>query len=136
MAIEINRDVDSQATAADFAAIAAATEQIATSGRNAEAIFRANAAAAATEIVNLALSSPNDSVRFNAAKYVVERVMGKVPDTKDFDKDGTGAPWEGVYSAIVVHEPSAIERAATAPTSERPRAITPVTGRATPQSYQ
>lgn len=126
MAIEINKDTDYHASDDDFAVIAAATEQIAQSGRNAEAIFKANAALAAKEIVSLALGAMNETVRLNAAKYVVERVMGKVPDTKDLNKDGD-EPWAGIYGTIVVHEPSAEERTANA----NQRAIT---GRPTPHT--
>jgi hypothetical protein len=133
MAIEINHDAASQATEADFAVIAAATEQIQHSGRAAELVFRANARRAAEEIVNLAHSAANERVRLDAAKYIVERVMGKISEAKDLDaKDD--APWTGVYGAVVVREPSAEERASNtrAITAGRP---TPQT-KAAPQSHQ
>lgn len=110
MGIEINDDTDYHATEDDFTAIAAATEQIASSAINAQAIFQANARRAADELVNLALSANNETVRFNAAKYVVERVLGRVPD-KAIDPKDSAAPWANVYEAIVVSEPSAAQRA-------------------------
>lgn len=111
MGIEINpQQRDAESEAADFAVIAAATDQIAHSAKSAEMVFRANARRAAEEIVSLALGAANERVRLDASKYVVERVMGKVPDTKDIDNKDGGAPWDSVYGTVV-REPSAEERA-------------------------
>lgn len=124
MAIEINTTpIDAEAEAADFAAIAAATEQVMHSARAAEGVFRANARRAAEEIVSLAINAGNERVRLDAAKYIVERVMGKTPDHKDLNPGagGEGAPWDDIYGTAVVHEPAANMRAITtaAPQSQR-----------------
>src|ERR1700741_1961091 len=107
MGIEINpQERDAESEAADFAVIAAATDQIAHSAKSAEMIFRANARRAAEGIGSLVLGASNEPVRLGRSKYVVERVMGKVPDTKDLDNKDGGAPWDNVYGTVV-REPSA-----------------------------
>lgn len=109
MPIERNDDPSMQITADELAAMASTADQYQNSAQAADVIFKRNARLAAEQIVALATNATNETVKLNAAKYIVERVMGRVPDNKTIDGD-TGAPWDGVYNSIVVREPSAIER--------------------------
>lgn len=43
-------------------------------------LFRENVVGAAYSIVDLALNSPSERLRLNAAQYVVERAIGRVQD--------------------------------------------------------
>jgi hypothetical protein len=47
----------------------------------AEKMFRENAARATDAIVWLALYSKNEKLRFDAARYITDRVLGKVNDS-------------------------------------------------------
>lgn len=78
------------------------------SEQRAQYVFQLNAELAATSIANLAVNATNERTRLDAAKYVVERVLGRVPDTKNMSAEGD--PWDGIYSAVV-KEPSAAARA-------------------------
>lgn len=75
--------------------------------QTAQQAFRQNAKAVAEEICTLALSAPNDRVRLDAGRYVIDRVLGRVGDAKELEK--SGAPWEKVYDAVI-REPSATDR--------------------------
>jgi len=44
-------------------------------------IFREGAPAAASRIVKIALTSPNERLGLDASKYIVERTLGRVSDT-------------------------------------------------------
>lgn len=107
-----NREAwDSFVTDEELQAFAQATEQTkaATYEQRTQGIFRQNGALAAAEICNLALGAANERVRLDASKYVVDRVLGRVSESKALEAEG--APWEGVFGAIV-REPTAAERAA------------------------
>lgn len=73
--------------------------------RAVEQLFEDNAVHAAAEIVSLATSSPNEKIRLDAAKYVVERVLGKIEASKV--EAGTN-PWEEVLGTVY-KEPSKYE---------------------------
>lgn len=51
-----------------------------TQGELANRIFRENAPAAAASIVHTALHGTNERIRLDAAKYTVERLLGRVGD--------------------------------------------------------
>jgi hypothetical protein len=70
-------------------------------------IFRQNAVEAAKAICKLATHSTNDRIRLDAAKYVSDRVLGRISEARP--TDAAGAPWESVYEAVV-REPTATER--------------------------
>lgn len=48
-------------------------------------IFRENAGVAATTLVNLAIHGVSERTRLDAAKYVTERVLGKIGDENGAD---------------------------------------------------
>jgi hypothetical protein len=77
----------------------------------AQDVFEQNAEDAAREIVLLAKGAMNDRVRLDAAKYIVDRTLGRVGDGKAVDE--TGAPWDNIFGSIV-REPTAEERQAGA----------------------
>lgn len=52
--------------------------------------FEENLPLAVQSIVKIARHSENDKLRFDASKYIVERVLGKVQDNSSTDK----AAWE------------------------------------------
>jgi hypothetical protein len=51
--------------------------------KHAEMILHDAAAVAATNIVHTAKYSPNEKQRMDASKYIIERVMGRVGDSKN-----------------------------------------------------
>jgi hypothetical protein len=55
----------------------------------AERIFEENLPVAAQAVCHLALNAGNSQVRFAAARYVIERKLGKVVDPSQIRKDGT-----------------------------------------------
>lgn len=63
--------------------------------------IRDNAAFAADSIVYLAMHSENESIRFKAAQYILDRVMGRVTDTPitESTEDAYSRLMEGVVSA-------------------------------------
>ena len=65
--------------------------------KTASRIFLENTAVAAQSIVHTALYSHNERLRLDAAKYVVERSMGKIGDT---DPLSTKDPWEDLLTSI------------------------------------
>jgi hypothetical protein len=70
-------------------------------------IFRDNVALAAEVIGGLMTDGEKESTRLNAAKYVVERVLGRVQDSAGTQQ---GDVWDGLF-ADVAREPTADERA-------------------------
>lgn len=60
-------------------------------------IFRENAVMAAHSITWMAIHSPDQRIRLDAAKYTVERIIGKVGDEQVFDDD----PIESLLRDIV-----------------------------------
>lgn len=109
MAIERNNDWDQEAADAEFATLA--TAATASSARSAEQIFRAAAASAAQEIVNLSINAVNERIKLDASKYVIDRVMGRVAERGFTNDDDNKAPWDDIYGTTVVSEPSATQRA-------------------------
>src|SRR6476469_9528679 len=74
----------------------------------AEHEFRKNALAAAKEIAKIALYSESDKTRLDAAKYITDRVLGKI---REREQTPSGVePWDGIFGTVV-REPTAEERA-------------------------
>lgn len=71
------------------------------------AIFRDNVALAAEIIGELAVNGEKESTRLNASKYIVERVLGKSPETSAAQQDSFTSLFDSC-----VREPTAEERAA------------------------
>lgn len=77
--------------------------------QSAQQTFRKNAPLVAQEIATLALSASNERVRLAAGQYLIDRVLGKAQIAgSEQNKDSN--PWDEIYGAIVVREPSAVER--------------------------
>ena len=72
------------------------------------AIFRDNVALAAEIIGDLAVNGEKESTKLNAAKYIVERVMGRTPDNNGQSQQGDA--WDDLFGSVV-REPTAEERA-------------------------
>jgi hypothetical protein len=53
----------------------------------ADKILTENVAAAASQMIWSALHSPNEKIRMDASKYVLERVLGPVKDGKPVGED-------------------------------------------------
>lgn len=53
----------------------------------ADRIYDENVVASALAISHLAIHSPNEKIRMDAAKYVTERVMGRIGDEKATGED-------------------------------------------------
>ena len=68
------------------------------SGDIAARIFDENTVPAALALVHLAQHSPNEKIRMDAAKYVLERVMGRLGDEA---KSGADNPLEKLLADIV-----------------------------------
>lgn len=78
-------------------------QQLAVRRRVVERTFEDNAAMAALQIIDLAQNSPNDKIRFEASKYIVERTIGKIVEKAPDE----GNHWENVFAnAAVYREPS------------------------------
>lgn len=54
---------------------------------HARRLFRENLPLAAMSVIHMARFSPNERTRLDAAKYVVERVLGKVGEDMSLEKD-------------------------------------------------
>lgn len=81
-------------------------EQLAVRRRVVDRLFEDSAAMAAKAIVELAQNSPHDKIRLDAAKYIVERTIGKIAD-KPVD---TTPHWEQEFARHAVYrEPSKYE---------------------------
>lgn len=70
-------------------------------------IFRDNLPLAAEVIAGLMVDGEKESTRLNAAKYITERVMGRIPDTVS---SGQGDVWDDLFGSVA-REPTAEERA-------------------------
>jgi hypothetical protein len=73
----------------------------------AKRVFRENAGVAAAAIVHIAKYSPSDRTRLEAARYVVERNLGKIGEESVAEED----PLTRLLGAVVKDEEDAIERA-------------------------
>ena len=69
-------------------------------------VFRENAVPAAQSIVHLALYSGNESLRFRAAQYVIERNMGRVQDGQPVDND----PLTTLFGAVTREAEAVVRR--------------------------
>ena len=69
-----------------------------TSGERAQRLFAENADMAAMSIIQLAMASKNERVRFSAATYVVDRALGRAPNAPNDSK----APWEKLLAGSIV----------------------------------
>jgi hypothetical protein len=76
---------------------------------SARRIFRENAAIAATTICHIAKYCPSDRTRFEAAKYVVERNLGRIGEETTVEDD----PLQALMASVVKSEESAMARART-----------------------
>jgi hypothetical protein len=72
-------------------------------------IFRDNLPLAAEIIGELAINGEKESTRLNASKYIVERVLGRTPDSSANTQQGDA--WADLFGSVV-REPTAEERAA------------------------
>lgn len=61
-------------------------------------LFRQNAPAAAASIVHLAIHSPNEKVRSDNARYVIERVLGRPGEENPHGRTPLEALMEGIIS--------------------------------------
>ena len=64
----------------------------------AKRIFDENTVPAALALVHLAQHSPNEKIRLDSAKYVLERVLGRISDDVKSDAD---SPLERLLAEIV-----------------------------------
>lgn len=64
----------------------------------AKQLFEENAAAAAQSIIKTAIHGSTEKVRFDAAKYVLERALGPASQTKTLDDD---APLEAAMKELM-----------------------------------
>ena len=71
-------------------------------------LFDENLPLSTMAICHLAVHSPNEGIRFNAAKYVVDRTMGPVSGTVGANDDGTHV-WQTVYDAVLMEASSYLE---------------------------
>jgi hypothetical protein len=71
-------------------------------------IFRDNLPLAAEVIGDLMVNGEKESTRLNAAKYITERVLGRVGDNVT---SSATDPWDNLFGAVA-REPTAEERAA------------------------
>lgn len=65
----------------------------------ANSILKDNVPLATMSMAHLAIHSPIDSVRFNAAKYVMDRVLGPANAAGG---DDVRPAWEDIYEAVLV----------------------------------
>ena len=78
----------------------------------AERLFRENLPVAAAVICELAVHAEKETTRLNAAKYVVERVLGRVGDPRVSTEDN---PYD--FLSNLLREPTAAERVDGRPVS-------------------
>lgn len=74
----------------------------------AEKILLDNAQDIAKELVDLALSAKSEKVRLEAAKYVIDRLAGRVPLAPQPDTGEGKETWEGIIGTVI-REPSKYE---------------------------
>lgn len=99
----VSMDSVSDEEIAALMAVATNPRQLEARRRTVEKTFEVAATDAALTIVDLAMNSPNDRIRLDAAKYIVERVAGKIKD----DVEDTTPHWEKVIAqGAVYREPS------------------------------
>lgn len=65
-------------------------------------LLQENVGDAVLSLTKLAIHGSNETVRMNASKYIVERVLGKIQEFPDVDK----AEWEKMLDASYIPEPS------------------------------
>lgn len=70
-------------------------------------IFRDNLPLAAEVIGELMLNGEKESTRLNAAKYITERVLGRIPDNAGTAQSDV---WDDLFGSVA-REPTAEERA-------------------------
>lgn len=70
--------------------------------------FVRSAKAAAQEIVAIAQHGSNDRVRLDAAKYIIDRALGRIGEAKPAATEND--PYADVFGAVI-REPTAEERA-------------------------
>lgn len=61
-------------------------------------IIKENVPIATMSMVHLAIHSPTESVRFNAAKYLMDRALGKVEDGMS---EALKPAWELIYDKVI-----------------------------------
>lgn len=83
-----------------------ASPSVADNEKIAMAVFRDNVVLAAEMIGDLAQNGEKESTRLNASKYIVERVLGKAPETGTPQND----PFSNLFDSVL-REPTAAERA-------------------------
>lgn len=76
----------------------------------AEAMLRRQATKAVKVVVDIAMNSDNDKLRLDAAKYVLDRVLGR-PDAKSALEPTEKAGWQEIIESTLV-EPSHADRKA------------------------
>jgi hypothetical protein len=73
--------------------------------------LRAAAPSAVASIVDLAQNAANEGTRLKAAQYIVDRVLGKIPDAVQGAAGGKKEGWEQIIDSVLV-EPAHKARAA------------------------
>lgn len=73
----------------------------------AKRLFEENLPLSVMSICHLAVHSPNEGIRFNAARYVVDRTMG--PAEKSGTPDGQHA-WQAVFDTVLTEAESYLGR--------------------------
>jgi hypothetical protein len=66
---------------------------------------------AVASILDLAQNAANEGTRLRAATYIVDRVLGKIPDAIQGAAGGNKEGWENIINSVLV-EPSANDRKA------------------------
>jgi len=88
----------------DFAALAMSADPPGKYEAVTANLLRKHASKAAQAVVDIALNSENDRVRLDAAKYIIDRTLGRVGEERQRDEDGR-APWEKVFDSVLVEPP-------------------------------
>jgi hypothetical protein len=73
----------------------------------AKRLFEENLPLSVMSICHLAVNSANEGIRFNAAKYVVDRTMG--PADKSATPDGHEA-WKAVFDSVLTEAEGYLSR--------------------------
>jgi hypothetical protein len=92
----------------------ATTSRADTAEATAVAIFRDNAGVCAEIIVDIAVHGENERTRLAASKYVVDRVLGRIPEAAPVN--GPSDPLQALFGSVL-REPTAQERQAGAKVS-------------------
>lgn len=72
----------------------------------AQQIFEDNAGLAAEIVCDIMVNSPNEKTKLMAAKYVADRVLGRVGEQKVAESEN---PWDNLFNSVI-REPSEAER--------------------------